>query len=53
MRPELRLPPRLEDWSDHHILIALARWKSNGRPRPPLCWPYVRPELWCGGSTGG
>ena len=25
MHPELRLPPRLDDWSDHHILIALAR----------------------------
>jgi len=23
--PELRLPPRLEDWSDHHILLALSR----------------------------
>jgi hypothetical protein len=23
--PELRLPPRLEDWSDHHILHALSR----------------------------
>ncbi len=22
---ELRLPPRLQDWSDHHILLALAR----------------------------
>jgi hypothetical protein len=22
---DLRLPPRLEDWSDHHILLALAR----------------------------
>lgn len=23
--PELRLPSRLEDWSDHHILLALSR----------------------------
>ena len=23
--PDLRLPPRLADWSDHHILIALSR----------------------------
>jgi len=23
--PELRLPQRLEDWSDHHILLALSR----------------------------
>lgn len=31
--PDLALPPRLSDWSDHHILLALARrgedWPGN------------------------
>src|SRR5262249_25683959 len=25
MHPDLRLPSRLDDWSDHHILIAVSR----------------------------
>jgi hypothetical protein len=25
MHPDLRLPPRLSDWSDHHILLAMSR----------------------------
>ena len=26
---DLRLPPRLADWSDHHILIAMSRRKND------------------------
>lgn len=29
MHADLRLPPRLADWSDHHILLAMSRWGED------------------------